>query len=88
MTGIWNVLVLPFGFVYVGRLHYEGCTAVLTSVANVARWKPGGLGKLASIGPAQSDHLHPSPTIRVHELNVLHAIECNPEPWDRWERGQ
>lgn len=85
----WKIIIAERGWVYVGRSRRDGDYLVISECWNVARWAPGGLGRLAKHGPVDNDTLYDYGTIRLHVLAVPGgAVECNDEVWNAWADKQ
>ena len=77
-----QILVLQRGWVVVGEVHKEGADVVVSGASVIRRWgTTKGLGEIASGGPTGATCLDPAGTVRVHELAVVMAIDCDAEKW-------
>lgn len=80
--GRWHILILERGWVVVGKCWQEGQYIRCEDGSVIRRWgTTKGLGELASEGPRLDTKLDPIPTLRVHELRLVGAIECTQKAW-------
>ena len=78
-----TVVVLPHGWVFVGRRELRGDTVYLHDAHNVRRWGTNaGLGQLASEGPLAETVLDPCPGgVDFHYLQELCRFACVEAAW-------
>jgi hypothetical protein len=71
-----KILVLNHGWVVVGDVTQEGTTVVVNDASVIRRWGTvSGLGQLALEGKQANTVLDPCGTVRVHERNVVLAMD-------------
>jgi len=76
-----KIAVLDRGFVYVGRVAYEGDFLLLTSAKNIRKWGTSkGLGELVN-GPLSGTVLDPVGTVRVPLRALIHLIDVSQSKW-------
>jgi len=76
-----KIVVVDRGFVYVGRVLYEGDFLVISSAQNIRVWGTSrGLGQLCS-GPTTDTKLDNVGTVRVPMRAVISVIDVEQEKW-------
>ena len=79
-----QIVVLDRGFVVVGLVSIADRYVTIRNCKCVRVWgTTRGLGEIASGGPTSKTVLDPQPITRVHELQVVQFIECEPSKWIR-----
>ena len=81
-TGDVRIVVLQRGWVVVGRFIQEGQNCKLENAYIIRQWgTQKGLGEIAKDGPTSKTILDSCPTIRFHELTIVHTIDCVENKW-------
>ena len=76
-----KIAVLDRGFVYVGRVSFEGDFLVIKSARNIRKWgTTKGLGELVN-GPTKYTVLDEVGTIRVPMKAVITLIDVDQAKW-------
>jgi hypothetical protein len=79
--GVVKIAVLDRGFVYVGRVSYEGDFLVLANAQNIRKWgTTRGLGELVN-GPLGATVLDPVGTVRVPLRALISLIDVVGAKW-------
>ena len=82
VTAGYGILVADRGFVYVGRIAWDGDFALITEASNIRRWgTTRGLGELALGGPTAKTQLDPMGTVRVPCRAVISIIDTEASKW-------
>lgn len=77
-----KLMILQSGFVYVGRVTYEGNKVIISNAYNVRRsGTTGGFGEIALNGPTKDSKLDFFGTVRCHELNIVNEVDCVQNNW-------
>jgi hypothetical protein len=81
-AGDIKIAVLDRGFVYVGRVSYEGDFLILNSAKNIRFWgTKKGLGELVN-GPLSETKLDPVGTVRIPLRALISLIDVNQSKWN------
>lgn len=76
-----KIAVLDRGFVYVGRISYEGDFVVLKNAKNIRYWgTTSGLGELVN-GPTKTTKLDVVGTVRVRGRALIFTIDVVESKW-------
>ena len=82
MTATKQIVIAQRGWVFVGDVTRTENEVVIENAAVVRRWgTTKGLGQLAKDGPTKETRLDPCPTVRIHPLAIVAAMDC--APWAR-----
>lgn len=77
-----QIVILPRGFVTVGRVRMDGQFYIVEDGYTVRRWgTSGGLGQLAAEGPLANTVLDAATRQRVHILGVVDMLEATAAKW-------
>ena len=77
-----KIAVLDRGFVYVGRVCFDGDFLILKNASNIRKWGTAkGLGELVN-GPLASTKLDSVGTIRVPVHALIHLIDVEQCKWN------
>lgn len=77
-----KIAVLDRGFVYIGRVSYEGDMLILKSAKNIRVWgTTKGLGELVS-GPLSGTRLDQVGTVRVPCRALISLIDVEQSKWN------
>ena len=80
-TGDVQIAVLDRGFVYVGRVSFDGDFVVLTNAKNIRNWgTTNGLGELVN-GPLKDTVLDPVGTVHAPLRAVISLIHVVGSAW-------
>jgi len=80
-AGDIKIAVLDRGFVYIGRVLYEGEFMILKSAQNIRYWgTKKGLGELVD-GPLPETKLDQVGTVRVPLRALISLIDVNQSKW-------
>lgn len=81
-NGEIKIAVLDRGFVYIGRVSYEGDFLILKSAKNIRVWgTTKGLGELVN-GPLSGTKLDNVGTVRVPTRALISLIDVAQKPWN------
>lgn len=76
-----RIVVASHGWVFIGRYHVTMAEVVLTDAYVIRRWGTSrGLGQLCE-GRTEETILDNTGTVRLHPLNVVMTMDCNPDRW-------
>lgn len=76
-----KIAVLDRGFVYIGRVSYEGDFLILKQAKNIRQWGTSkGLGELVS-GPLSATRLDNVGTVRVPSRALISLIDVEQSKW-------
>lgn len=79
-----RIVILKFGWVFVGRFTRDGQQCRLSHANNVKQWGTSlGLGELASEGPRKNTVLHPVPDVLFDAESMIASIVCEPKKWSK-----
>lgn len=81
-----RIVILQRGWIFVGRLDYEGNDMYVLHDASVVRYwgTKKGLGEIATGGPIDGKTvLDPAGTVRFHVLTIVAQIDADYEKWDK-----
>lgn len=77
-----RIVVLHRSYVVIGEYYKDGTECRIENGFYIRQWgTASGLGQLAKDGPQTNTILDPATTIRVHELAVIHTLDCNSASW-------
>ena len=72
-----QIVIAQRGWIFVGDVTRAENEVVIENAAVVRRWgTTRGLGQIASEGPTPHTILDPCPTVRIHPLSVVAAMDC------------
>lgn len=81
-SGPRKIVVAERGFVFVGNVSEEGDKVIIDNCDCIRRWgTTKGLGELATSGPLKDTVLDPQPRTVIHNLRVVHTIDCEADKW-------
>ena len=82
-AGDIKIVILPRGWVAIGRFSQEGPNCKLFNAHTIRRWgTTKGLGQLATEGKLKDTILDPCPLgIEFHELTIIAKINCSEDVW-------
>jgi hypothetical protein len=76
------IVVADRGFVYVGRVTWDGEFATVEDAKNIRYWgTTNGLGELALNGPTSKTKLDPVGTARIPCRAVISIIDTDEKKW-------
>lgn len=76
------IVVCDRGFVYVGKMTWDGEFAVVENAKNIRYWgTTRGLGELALNGPTAQTKLDPCGTVRVPCRAVINMLDTEESKW-------
>jgi hypothetical protein len=78
----FGIVVCDRGFVYVGRLTWDGEFALVEDAKNIRYWgTTNGLGELALNGPTSKTKLDQVGTVRIPCRAVINIIDTEASKW-------
>ena len=81
LTG-FAIVVCDRGFVYVGRMTWDGEFALIEDAQNIRYWgTTRGIGELALSGPTDKTKLDPVGTVRIPARAVINIIDTDAAKW-------
>jgi hypothetical protein len=76
------IVVADRGFVYIGKMAWDGEFAIIEDAKNVRYWgTTKGLGELALNGPLSKTILDPVGTVRIPCRAVISIIDTDETKW-------
>jgi hypothetical protein len=76
------IVVADRGFIYVGRMTWDGDFAVIEEARNIRYWgTTKGLGELALNGPTSKTILDPVGTARIPCRAVINILDTEAAKW-------
>lgn len=77
-----KIVVLDRGFVYVGRVEFDGDFLLITGAKNIRAWGTSkGLGELVN-GPLSATKLDAVGTVRAPVRALIHMIDVEQSKWN------
>lgn len=81
-TGDIKIVILPRGWVMIGRFSKDGSNCKLENASSIRRWgTTKGLGELAEKGKLKDTILDYCGVVEFHELTTIATIQCREDVW-------
>ncbi|MBC2712658.1 MAG: hypothetical protein HGJ94_17225 [Desulfosarcina sp.] len=82
ISGVWRIVILPRGWVFVGKYTEDGEYGTLNQASIVRKWGTArSLAQIAEDGPMDPTVLDECPTVRFNTCKVIATIDCVAEMW-------